>query len=77
MAEAERAGGGQNDMEKELTCSVSWGSVITFLVLRRGALDLQNIRSCSFHLCIAVLHTCTFYHSIRPGCRSWDAPANC
>jgi hypothetical protein len=23
MAEAERAGGGQNDMEKELTCSVS------------------------------------------------------
>jgi hypothetical protein len=23
MAQAERAGGGQNDMEKELTCSVS------------------------------------------------------
>jgi hypothetical protein len=23
MAEAERAGGGQNDMERELTCSVS------------------------------------------------------
>jgi hypothetical protein len=24
MAEAERAGGGQNDMERELTCSVSF-----------------------------------------------------
>jgi hypothetical protein len=40
MAEAERAGGGQNDMEKELTCSVSRGPA--FLVLRTWGLAVRD-----------------------------------
>jgi hypothetical protein len=36
MAEAERAGGGQNDMEKELTCSVSRGPAFVVVMVVMG-----------------------------------------